>query len=322
MRVTPVASAARAVAPATVANVGAGFDVLGFAVAAPVDEVLVRRAGPPGVRLAAVRGDGGVLPREAERNTATAAVQALVAAVGAETVGLEVELDKGLPLCSGLGSSAASAAAAVVAANAVLGSPLAKPALLRFVVGAERVACGTVHADNAAPSLLGGFCLVRSTVPLDVVALPVPEGLTAVVVHPHCGVRTEDARRVLPSHIRLDTAVEQWGNVGGVVAGLCLGDVALLGRSLRDVVAEPARAALIPGFPSVQRAALDAGALGCSISGSGPSVFALCDGPGGARRVAAAMAAAFGDAGLESDVYVSPVDHLGARLLERPGGSA
>lgn len=306
---------ARAFAPATVANVAAAYDVLGFAVAAPGDEVVVRRGGPPGVRLVAVEGDGGALPREAARNTATAAVLALVAAVDAHDIGLEVTLHKGLPLCSGLGSSAASSAAAVVAANAVLGAPLIPRELLPFVVAAEAVACGTAHADNAAPSLLGGFCLVRSTAPLDVVVLPTPAGLTAVLVHPHCDVRTEDARKVLRNRVTLAQAVEQWGNVAGLVAGLCLGDLELVGRSLRDVVVEPTRSLLIPGFAQVKQAALAAGALGCSISGSGPTMFALCRNRAPAATVGAAMATAFAAAGLDSDVFTDAVNTTGAHLV-------
>lgn len=305
----------RAVAPATVANVAAAFDVLGFAVGAPVDTVEVRLSDEPGVRLVSIEGDGGLLPLQAEKNTATAAVIGLVEALG-RPAGLEVALHKGLPLCSGLGSSAASSAAAVLAANAALGEPLTRRELLPFVVAAEAVACGTAHADNAAPSLLGGFTLIRSTSPLDVICLPVPSDLVCALVHPHCEVRTEDARKVLRGSIRLSQAVEQWGNVAGLIAGLYSADYELIGRSLRDVVVEPTRSLLIPGFAAVKRAALEADALGCSISGSGPTVFALCRGETRAQSAAVAMAAAFADAGLGSDTYVSPIDSQGARLLQ------
>jgi homoserine kinase len=299
-------------APATVANVASGFDVLGFALEEPGDIVIVRRAKTPGVRIAAVTGDDGRLPREPERNTAGVAVAGLLERLG-QPFGVEVELHKRMPLASGLGSSAASAVASVFAANLLAGSPLDRRELLPFAMEAERVACGSAHADNVAPSLLGGFVLIRSYHPLDVVCLPVPASLFAAVVHPHIEVRTEDARRLLKRDIRLTHAVEQWGNLAGLVASLFAGDLGLLSRCLKDVVAEPVRSLLIPGFPSVKQAALDAGALGCSISGSGPSVFALCSSAPIARKVARAMAEAFGRAGLESDTFVSAINTVGPR---------
>jgi homoserine kinase len=304
----------RVFAPATVANVAAAFDILGFAVSEPGDVVEAWISGRPGVRLAEITGDGGVLPREPERNTATAVVKALLDHTRSE-VGIEIRLEKGLPLCSGLGSSAASSAAAVLAVNRLLGEPLKRQELLPFVIATEAVACGTAHADNAAPCLLGGFTLVRSTDRLDVVSLPVPDELGCVLVHPHCEVRTEDARRVLQTRVTLSKAVEQWGNVAGLVVGLCTGDFDLVRRSLNDVVIEPTRSLLIPGFARVKEAAIDAGALGCSISGSGPTVFALCRGAAVAKHVGEAMAAAFGDAGLGSDIFVTGIDPEGARIL-------
>ena len=227
--------------------------------------------------------------------------------------GLEIRVEKRMPLASGLGSSAASAVAAVVGANILAGNPLAVEKLLPFTMAAEKAACGAAHADNVAPSLLGGFVLVRSYQPLDVVKLPVPAGLACAVVHPHTEVRTEDARRILKKEVRLADAIRQWGNLAALVAALYRGDLPLLGRSLQDVVAEPVRSVLIPGFPAVKAAALAAGALGCSISGSGPSVFALCDSLDGATGVAAAMHDAFSAAGLDSDVFVSAREREGPR---------
>lgn len=308
----------RAFAPATVANVAAAFDILGFALSEPGDEVTATLSAEPGVRLVSVTGDDGELPREAERNTASAAVMSLLEATGAE-IGVELDLVKGLPLCSGLGSSAASSVAALVAANALLNAPLSRRELLPFAVAAEEVACGVGHADNAAPSLLGGCCLVRSTESLDVIPLPVPDGLACALVHPHCEVRTADARMVLQNRVTLSRAVEQWGNVAGLVAGLCLGDLELIGRSLNDVVVEPTRSILIPGFETVKGAALDAGALGCSISGSGPTLFALASGEDRAAQIAEAMAGAFVDVGLDSDTYVSTVGTAGARTVAEGG---
>jgi homoserine kinase len=306
----------RSWAPATVANVAAAFDVLGFALSNPGDIVIARRRKEPGVVLRTITGDDGQLPLEPEHNTATAAVIAYLDAVNAND-GVEVELEKGLPLCSGLGGSAASSAAALIAVNSLYGDPLSTEELLPFAIKAESVACGVGHADNAAPSLLGGCCLIRSTVPLDVVSLPVPEGLACALVHPHCEVRTADARKVLRGRVSLAQAVEQWGNVAGLVAGLCLGDLALLGRSINDVVIEPTRSLLIPGFDKVKAAALAAGALGCSISGSGPTMFALAEDMIRAEDIGAVMAEAFADIGLDSDVYVSEVGTQGAHVVEK-----
>jgi homoserine kinase len=301
-------------APATVANVASGFDVLGFALESPGDAVTLRREPKSSVRVASITGDNGRLPRDPAKNTSAVAAAAFLAEIG-NPFGVSIELDKRMPLSSGLGSSAASAVAAVVAANILAGSPYPAEKLLPFTMAAEKAACGSAHADNVAPSLLGGFVLVRSYQPLDVVKLPVPDGLACAVVHPHTEVRTEDARRILKKEVRLADAIRQWGNLAALVAALYRGDLALLGRSLQDVVAEPVRSVLIPGFPAVKAAALAAGALGCSISGSGPSVFALCDSLERAEPVAAAMKDAFAAAGLDSDVYTSRVNAQGPVVL-------
>jgi homoserine kinase len=306
-------------APATVANVASGFDVLGFALQAPGDAVTLVRTEEKNVVVARIDGDGGKLPRDPAKNTAAVAVSGFLEKIGFP-FGVEISLAKMMPLSSGLGSSAASAVAAVFGANLLAGSPLAVRELLPFTMAAEKVACGTAHADNVAPSLLGGFVLVRSYDPLDVVQLPVPPGLSCAVTHPHTEVRTEDARAILKKEIRLAIAVRQWGNLAALVAALYNGDLQLLGRSLQDVVAEPARSLLIPGFPAVKQAALSAGALGCSISGSGPSVFALCDSEQTAAEAGRRMKAAFKDAGLGSDVYVSAVNTQGPRVVPDPGG--
>ena len=300
----------RVFAPATVANVASGFDVLGFALDSPGDAVRLSRSAESGVRVLSISGDDGRLPRDPKKNTAAVAVAAFLERVG-NPFGVDLELEKRMPLSSGLWSSAASAVAAVTAANLLAGTPLAPTELLPFTMEAERVACGSAHADNVAPSLLGGFVLIRSYDPLDVVRLPVPAGLSCAVVHPHTELRTEDARSVLKKELRLSDAIRQWGNLAALVAALYNGDLALLGRSLQDVVAEPARSLLIPGFPQVKAAAVAAGALGCSISGSGPSVFALCASPEVSSRAGEAMVAAFGAAGLASDLYLSAVNPRG-----------
>ncbi len=230
----------RVFAPATVANVASGFDVLGFALETPGDAVLLVKTAEKKVRVASITGDGGRLPTDPRKNTSAVAAAGFLDRIG-NPFGVEISLEKRMPLSSGLGSSAASAVAAVVAANLLAGEPLSRRELLPFTMESERVACGSAHADNVAPALLGGFVLIRSYDPLDVVQLPVPPGLSCAVVHPHTELRTEDARRVLKKEIRLSDATRQWGNLAALVAALYNGDLQLLGRSLQDVVAEPAR---------------------------------------------------------------------------------
>lgn len=302
---------ARAFAPATVANLGPGFDVLGMALAEPGDTVVARRAGEHGVRIVSIEGDGGALPADPARNTAGIAADAVLRKVGVET-GIELEVHKGLPIASGLGSSAASAAAAAMAVNILLGSPLRKLELVDPCLEAESGVSGR-HADNVAPALLGGLILVRASDPLDLVRLPVIAGLTIVVVTPVFELSTREARAALPSAVPLDAMVGATANIAGLISALHSGDLGLLSRSLRDDVVTPVRAGLIPGCGAVIEAALDAGALGSSLSGSGPSIFALCRSPRSAEEVRAAMGRAFEDAGLESRAIVSPTDCPGAR---------
>ncbi len=308
---------ARAFAPATVANVISGFDIFGLAVEEPGDEVVARWHETPGVSIASITGDGGKLPRASGANTAGAAARALLDSLGA-CHGVALEIHKRMPLGSGLGSSAASAVAAVVAVNALLGEPLSRRELLPFALAGERVSCGgeSAHADNVAPALLGGFVLIRGYDPLDVIPLPAPARLWVALAHPDLVVRTRDARAALPEMVPLRQAVTQWGNAAGLVAGLFLDDEALIARSLRDVIVEPARAPLIPGYAEVRRAALDAGALGCGVSGAAPSMFALTTSRAAAGAAGQAMAAAFGRAGLSATIYVSPINREGARVLE------
>jgi homoserine kinase len=301
-------------APATVANVASGFDVLGFALENPGDAVTLAKVPGRAVTVVAITGDGGKLPRDPKKNTAAVAAAGLLAKIGFP-FGVEISLEKRMPLSSGLGSSAASAVAAVYGVNILAGSPLDVRELLPFTMEAERAACGSAHADNVAPSLLGGFVLIRSYDPLDIVQLPVPAGLSCAVAHPHTELRTEDSRRILKKEIRLADAIRQWGNLAALVAALYNGDLKLLGRSLQDVVAEPARSLLIPGFAAVKSAAMAAGALGCSISGSGPSVFALCATPKESARAGDAMVVAFRAAGLACDLYLSAVNVRGPVVL-------
>jgi homoserine kinase len=308
-------------APATVANVASGFDVLGFALERPGDTVVLRKQQPKRVDILSVEGDGGLLPRDPAKNTAAVAAWRFLEAIGFP-FGLEVTLYKQMPMSSGLGSSAASSVAAVFAANLLAGSPCTQQELLRFTMNAEEVACGSAHADNVAPALFGGFVLIRSYDPLDIVRLPVPRGLAVATVHPHTEIKTEDARRILKKELRLSDAVRQWGNLAALVAALYSEDLELLSRSLQDVVAEPRRALLIPGFAVVKQAALDSGALGCSISGSGPSVFSLCDSIKRAEGVGEAMKKSFENEGLDCDLYLSRINEAGPVVVEDPSTQA
>ncbi len=300
-------------APATVANLGLGFDILGLALSGPGDTVSARLVEGQDVRLTHISGDDGKLPRSADANTASIAASATLKKAGIQ-VGVELELSKGLPLSSGLGSSAASAAAAAYAVNLLLGSPLRKAELVEPCIEAESAVSGR-HADNVAPALLGGLILVRSMEPLDLVRLPVPEDLTVVVVTPEFELPTRLARQVLPETVSLPDLIRNTANIAALVSSCHSGDLALLARCLPDQVVTPVRGALIPGCMDVISAALDAGALGSSISGAGPSVFALCRSPRSSNKIAAAMNAAFETAGLKSEVFTSPTDCPGARKL-------
>ncbi|MCA9495103.1 MAG: homoserine kinase [Myxococcales bacterium] len=303
---------ARAFGPATVANLAAGFDVLGLAVEGLGDEVEAVRVPEGGVRIAAITGDGGKLPLDAPSNTAGVAAAEVLRAAGAG-FGVELSIHKGLPLGSGLGSSAASAVAAAVATQALLDEPLPVDVLVAACVEAEAVVSGR-HADNVAPALLGGLVLVRSVEPLDLVRLPIPDGLQVVVVTPEMSLPTREARAVLPSTVPLPTLVAATANLGALVAACHQGDWGLLGRSLVDPVAGPAREPLIPGSSSAIAAARGAGALGAGISGAGPTLFALC-GTGSSRAVADAMVDAFASAGLIAKASVAPALGRGARVL-------
>lgn len=304
-----------AFAPATVSNVACGFDVLGFPLHEPGDRVTARFLEEEGVRIEAIENDNGRLPRAAAKNTASVAVMALLQAVG-ERRGIGLTVTKGLPLSSGLGGSAASASAAVVAVDALIGSKLSKNQLLACAYEGERIGAGSAHADNIAPCIFGGFVLVREASPADIVALPVPDGMTAVVVHPDLEIETAKARALLGTTVPIGEAVKQWANLGAFVHALHTSDFDLLGRTLVDHIAEPRRAPLLPGLAEIKRAAADAGALGCSLSGSGPSLFALCQSRSVAERVAAAMTAAVrAHIGGEPQTYVSQVAPQGARVI-------
>ncbi len=313
-------------ASATIGNVACGFDVLGFAITEPGDEVILThrtdRSEELPVSITSIEGDGDALPRDARKNTASFVVLKFLEYIRTQKgIGfeghIELQLKKNLPLSSGMGSSAASAAAALIAANELMQRPCSKMELVHFAIEGERVACGSAHADNAAPAMLGNFVLIRSYSPLDLVTIPPPDNLFCTLAHPHIEVRTAYARSVLPRSVSLKTATKQWGNVGALVSGLLTSDYELIGRSLVDVIAEPKRAPLIPGFYTVKQAALEAGALGCSIAGSGPSVFAFSSSPETAEQVGSSMKDAFLriPEKLRSDVWITPVCREGAKII-------
>lgn len=309
-------NAIKASAPATVANVSCGFDIFGFAVESPCDEVTLTVRDQPGVVITNIAGDEGRLPVEADRNTAGVAVMEYLKAINSD-VGIGIELTKNLPLGSGMGSSAASSVAALVAINHLMGEPVHRDALLPFAMEAERVACGSAHADNVAPSLLGGFVLIRGYQPLDVVRIPTPDELYCTLVHPQLELNTEDSRNVLKASIPLRDAVRQWGNIAGLVTGLMKPDYDLIGRSLHDYIAEPLRAVLIPGFDRIKRMAVEAGALGAGISGSGPTIFALSVSADVAAKVGAVIREEFEGFQVDSEVYVSKINRQGAVVEKR-----
>ncbi|MEX2582298.1 MAG: homoserine kinase [Gemmatimonadota bacterium] len=301
---------ATAFAPATVGNAGVGFDLLGHAVVSVGDRVTVTRTEE---RTVVVRSESMSVPHDPASNTASAGLLRLIEDLDLP-FGFAVVLEKGIPLGSGMGGSASSAAGAILAANRLLPEPLDETGLLRYGMYGEEVATGSFHPDNLAPCLLGGLILSLDRDPLEVVRIPVPDSLYCVVVHPRLRLDTRDARRVLPSQICLSDHVAQSGKLAGVIAGCFRGDIALIGKSLEDLIVEPKRAPLVKGFDAVKSAALRMGALGCSLSGSGPSLFAWCEGPLRGDKIREAMIAAFAEAGVESRGWVSPVGAPGAQI--------
>ena len=305
-----------AFAPASIGNVGVGFDMLGLALSGVGDRVHARKTDALGVSLTEVRGlDGEVHPylsTDPTQNTASIAVQALLEDFGSG-FGIELKVDKGVPLQSGMGSSAASAVAGVVAANALLESPLVTEALLPYALEGEKFASGGLHEDNVAPILLGGLILCPPVLLPEVVRLPTPKGVAAVVLHPDLQVNTAEARRSLSKGISTKKWVEQQGLLAGFIAACHAGDIELIGKTLRDVVIEPQRSAAVPCFEQVKEAAIRSGAMGCSLSGSGPSLFALCRDTA-AHNVAMAMEQACRGQGIGCQSWVSPMNAHGAQL--------
>jgi len=298
--------------PGTIANVSCGFDVLGLALDGIGDRMILRTSANPGIKITKIEGQN--LPLETEKNVAGVAALKLLEHLNS-SLGFEIEIYKNIKAGSGIGSSAASSAGAVWGINKLLGEPLSPKELIVFAMEGERLASGVAHADNVAPALLGGFTLVRSYEPLDVISLPNPSELYATVIHPQIEIKTSDSRRILKQNISMKQAITQWGNVGALVAGLYTEDYDLIGRSLEDVVVEPIRSILIPEFDTIKAAVLNVGALGCGISGSGPSIFALSKGEEIAKAVAQQMNKIYTPLGIDFEIHHSKINAQGIKQL-------
>lgn len=301
----------RVKAPATVANLVCGFDILGLCLNNPGDEMQVTRIDEKKVIIQSA--DGYPLPTDPMQNTAGAPLVEMLQELDADH-GFEVMIYKNIKPGSGIGSSAASAAGAVVAANHLLGNPFTKEDMVRFAMSGEKVASGVKHADNVAPCIYGGITLIRSIFPLDIIQIPSPD-LWVTVVHPQIEVRTSDARSILRKEVLLKDAIRQWGNIAGLVAGLMQNDFDLIGRSLEDVIIEPVRSILIPGFDDVKKRSKEAGALGGGISGSGPSIFMLSTEQSIAEAVKKEMTDIYEKIGLDHYVYVTSINYEGVTLI-------
>lgn len=299
-------------APASVANVAVGFDVLGFALESPGDEIIVREGKQPGLMISEIQGAGGKLPYDIMENTAGYAAHRLLQFVGETDRPLEMEIHKKMPFGSGLGSSAASAAAGVFAVNEFLKTGLTKYEILRFAVEGEQIADGAFHADNVAPALLGGMIMIRDNETLDIKKLHIPSGLFVSVIYPHIEILTKESRGILKQEVSFKDVIRQQGNLGAFVAAMYTSDFGMIGRSLQDLLVEPQRAHLIPHFYAMKEQAMNAGALGFSISGAGPSMFALSDNSSIAEKVNEQANLLYQKNKVPVTTYLSKINHEGA----------
>jgi homoserine kinase len=297
--------------PATVANVSCGYDAMGFALESLGDEMIFTKTQGKAVVISKI--EGANLPFATDKNVAGVVAQNMLTDSHAD-FGLDIQIFKNFKPGSGLGSSAASASGTAFAVNELLGKKYSDLELIKFAMRGELVACGSAIADNVSPAIYGGFVLIRNYEPLDIISIPTPKDLVATIIHPQIEIKTEDARKVMPSEIPLKTAISQWANVGGLISGLHASDFDLIGRSLVDHVAEPVRKGLIPHFDAIKSASIKAGALGAGISGSGPSIFALSEGMGTANKVKEAMNTIYKDSGIDFSIYVSRISKHGARM--------
>ncbi len=302
-------------ATASVSNVACGFDVMGFAIDSPGDEIILRLKDEPGVVITKITGDNGKITYNPSQNTAGAPVISFLKYLKMERQGVEIEIHKKMPLGSGIGSSAASAVAAAFGANLILDANLPKKEILNFALEGEKIASGAIHADNVAPCLFGGFILIRGYNPIDIVEIPVPDNLYCTVIYPHLEIKTKEAREILPKEVKLVDAKTHWGNTAGLIAGLMKNDLELVSRSIQDVIVEPVRAKLIPNYYKIKDAALNAGSLGCNISGSGPSIFALSSSSAVAHKIGEAMKKEVDKSTLGCNVYISKINKEGPRVV-------
>ncbi|MBO6607088.1 homoserine kinase [Psychroserpens sp.] len=298
--------------PATVANVSCGFDVLGFCLDTIGDEMIIRKTDKKGIHITKVAGFD--LPLQTELNVAGVSAIAIYDAAQPD-FGFEIEIYKNIKPGSGVGSSSASASGSVFGINELLGRPYSNLELVKFAMKGEALASQSEHADNIAPGIYGGFTLVKSISPLEILELPCPDDLYAVILHPQIEIKTADARALLPKEIPLQDAITQWSNVGSLVHALHTNDYQLLSRSLNDVVIEPHRCALIPGFNDVKNTAIGNGALGCGISGSGPSIFSICKGESTAKSVAATIEILYSKTEIPFEIYISKINTQGIKIL-------
>jgi len=298
--------------PATIANISCGFDVLGLCLEAIGDEMIIRKSNIKGIRITKII--GADLPLEASKNVAGVAALALLEKIDYE-FGFEIEIYKNIKAGSGIGSSAASAAGAVFGINELLGKPFTKKELVKFAMKGEAIASGSEHADNVTPAIFGGITLIRSTNPLDIIKIDSPSELYATVLHPQIELKTSEMRAVLQPMIPLKSAIIQWGNLGGLLSGFYTSDYELIGRSLHDEIVEPLRGQYIPKFNEIKKIALENGALGSGISGSGPSIFALSQGIETAKKVGKAMENLYKDTNLPFEIHVSKINSEGIKLI-------
>lgn len=305
----------RVFAPASVSNVGPGFDMMGFALYEPGDEIIVKKNNSKELKIIKIDGDDGNLPIEIDKNTTTVAIKSLLEKYDLK-VGLDIFINKKMGIGSGLGSSAASAVAGVFAVNELLDLKLSKLDLLVHAMAGEFVASGSIHADNVAPCLFGGFVLIRSYNPLDIIQIDYPKNLYCSIVYPDIVIKTKEARKILSKTVKLKTAIAQAGNASGLIIGLMTKNFELISRSIIDLIAEPKRAKLIPCYNRVRKAALDNGALNCNITGSGPSMFAFSTSAKDAERIADAMLKAVIQSGLNGKKYISKINSKGPIILE------
>jgi homoserine kinase len=301
-------------APATVANVACGFDIFGLAVENPGDEVIISKRKDDKIVIQEITGDDGKLTLDPAKNAVSVPIIKYLEKIGSSQ-GFDIKLNKKMPLGSGLGSSSASSVAGVYAVNQLMLEALSTNELLTFAMEGERIACGSAHADNVAPALLGGFVVIRSYVPLDFFKINTPPDLYVSIVHPDIEVNTKDARHILRNEVAMNKAISQMGNVAGMVTGLLTNNYDLIGRSMVDFIIEPIRSILIPQFFEVKMAAQDHGALGCSISGAGPSIFAFSKGIETAQKVGNAMQAEFKKANINANLFVSGINQNGPRVV-------